>query len=146
MKQNKDTAIRSADIDLGFFDLNYAAEEEPKIPGIGSQMARAIIQHRPYREIEELVDKVPGINQENIDELTRAGASVGQPMKDKREFEERASRFHFAIAWPVLNNLSAGCATKTKSPFPHHRCGGKNRAQWPSVDLRRQHPRAKSGG
>jgi hypothetical protein len=89
MKQNKDTAIRSADIDLGFFDLNYAAEEEiAKIPGIGSQMARAIIQHRPYREIEELLQKVPGMKQENIDELTRAGASVGQPMRDKREFEE----------------------------------------------------------
>jgi DNA uptake protein ComE-like DNA-binding protein len=89
MKENKDTAIRSADIDLGFFDLNYATEEDiAKIPGVGSQMARAIIQHRPYREIEEMLEKVPGINQETIDELTRAGASVGQPMKDKREFEE----------------------------------------------------------
>lgn len=89
MKQQKDTAIRSADIDLGYFDLNYAAEEQiAEIPGIGSHLARAIIQHRPYREIEELLEKVPNITQDNLDELTRAGASVGQPMKDKREFED----------------------------------------------------------
>jgi DNA uptake protein ComE-like DNA-binding protein len=89
MKQKKDTAIRSADIDLSYFDLNYAAEEDiGKIPGIGSKLARAIVQHRPYREIEELLEKVPGITEDNLDELTRAGASVGQPMKDKREFEE----------------------------------------------------------
>lgn len=89
MKQNKDTAIRSADIDLGYFDLNYASEEDiAKIPGIGAQLARAIVQNRPYREIEQLFRKVPGITQDNVDELTRAGASVGQPMKDKREFEQ----------------------------------------------------------
>ncbi len=89
MKQQKDTAIRSADIDLGYFDLNYASEDQiAEIPGIGSSLARAIIKNRPYREIEELLDKVPGCTQDNVDELTRAGASVGQPMKDKREFED----------------------------------------------------------
>jgi DNA uptake protein ComE-like DNA-binding protein len=89
MKDKKDTAIRSADIDLGFFDLNYASEQDiAQIPGIGSKLARTIVQHRPYREIEELLQKVPGISQDNLDELTRAGASVGQPMKDKREFED----------------------------------------------------------
>jgi DNA uptake protein ComE-like DNA-binding protein len=89
MKDQKDTAIRSADIDLGYFDLNYASEQDiAQIPGIGSKLARAIVQNRPYREIEELMQKVPGITQDNLDELTRAGASVGQPMKDKREFEE----------------------------------------------------------
>ena len=89
MKQTKDTAIRSADIDLGYFDLNYASEMDiAKIPGIGDQLARAIVQNRPYREIDQLMKKVPGMTQDNLDELTRAGASVGQPMKDKREFEQ----------------------------------------------------------
>ncbi|MGZ4974208.1 MAG: ComEA family DNA-binding protein [Limisphaerales bacterium] len=89
MKEKKDTNIRSADIDLGYFDLNYAAEQDiAQIPGIGNQLARAIIQNRPYRTIEEMMDKVPGLTSDNLDELTRAGASVGQPMKDKREFEE----------------------------------------------------------
>ncbi len=89
MKEKKDTNIRSADIDLGFFDLNYAAEQDiAQIPGIGNQFARTIIQNRPYRTIEEMLEKVPGLTQDNVDELTRAGASVGQPMKDKREFEE----------------------------------------------------------
>lgn len=89
MKEKKDTAIRSADIDLGYFDLNYASEEDiAEIPGIGRKLARAIVQNRPFREIEELIEKVPGITQDNLDELTRAGASIGQPMKDKREFED----------------------------------------------------------
>jgi radical SAM superfamily enzyme with C-terminal helix-hairpin-helix motif len=89
MKENRDTAIRSADIDLGFFDLNYASEEQiAEIPGIGAELARAIVQHRPYTRIEELAEKVPNFTQDNFDELTRAGASVGQPMKDKREFED----------------------------------------------------------
>jgi DNA uptake protein ComE-like DNA-binding protein len=89
MKQNKDTAIRSADIDLGYFDLNYAAEQQiAEIPGIGDKLARAIIQNRPFTMIEELTQKVPGLTQDNLDELTRAGATVGQPMKDKNEFEE----------------------------------------------------------
>lgn len=89
MKENRDTNIRSADLDLGFFDLNYAAEQDiAKIPGVGNELARAIIQHRPYRSIEEMQVKVPGLTEDSLDELTRAGASVGQPMKDKSEFED----------------------------------------------------------
>ena len=89
MKQQKDTAIRSADIDLGYFDLNYASEQDiAQIPGIGNELARIIVQKRPYTRIEELFDKIPGFTQDNFDELTRAGASVGQPMRDPREFEE----------------------------------------------------------
>ena len=89
MNEKRDTNIRSADIDLGFFDLNYAAEQDiSQIPGISNELARAIIQNRPYRSIEEMQEKVPGLTQDNLDELTRAGASVGQPLKDKREFEE----------------------------------------------------------
>jgi len=68
--------------------LNYASEQDiAQIPGIGSKLARAIIQNRPYTEIGELLDKVPGCTQDNLDELTRAGASVGSPMRDKSEFE-----------------------------------------------------------
>lgn len=89
MNEKRDTNIRSADLDLGYFDLNYASEQDiAQIPGIGSELARAIIQHRPYREIEELLQKVPGFTEDNLDELTRAGASVGQPMKDKSEFQD----------------------------------------------------------
>jgi DNA uptake protein ComE-like DNA-binding protein len=89
MKEQRDTNIRSADIDLGYFDLNYAAEQDiAQIPGISNELARAIIQNRPYRSIEEMMGKVPGLTQDNLDELTRAGGSVGQPMKDKREFQE----------------------------------------------------------
>jgi radical SAM superfamily enzyme with C-terminal helix-hairpin-helix motif len=89
MKENKDTAIRSADIDLGYFDLNYASEQDiAQIPGIGTKLARAIIQHRPYRTIEELFDKVPNFTQDTFDELVRAGATVGQGVKDAQEFEQ----------------------------------------------------------
>src|SRR5438309_325637 len=61
------------------FDLNSAHEEDlAEIPGIGPDLARAIINARPFETMEE-VAKVPGIIQDNIDELLRAGATVGNP-------------------------------------------------------------------
>jgi DNA uptake protein ComE-like DNA-binding protein len=89
MKEKKDTAIRSADIDLAYFDLNYASEQDiAEIPGVGSDIARGIIRGRPYTEIDELFDKVPGFTDDHYDELVRAGATVGQGVKDEREFQD----------------------------------------------------------
>lgn len=73
----KDTSIRSAESDLGFVDLNRIGEDElAQIPWIGKEKARNLIQHRPYANMEA-VRKVPGITEDDIDELVRGGATVG---------------------------------------------------------------------
>ncbi|MEP6664655.1 MAG: helix-hairpin-helix domain-containing protein, partial [Verrucomicrobiota bacterium] len=49
----KDTAIRSAESDLGFVDLNTISEEElTNIPWIGKDKARKLIQRRPFANME----------------------------------------------------------------------------------------------
>jgi len=73
----KDTSIRSAESDLGFVDLNSISEDElAQIPWIGKEKARNLIQHRPYANMEA-VRKVPGITEDDLDELVRGGATVG---------------------------------------------------------------------
>jgi DNA uptake protein ComE-like DNA-binding protein len=70
---------RSADIDLGFIDLNTATEEDlAQIPWIGRDRARDLIQHRPFTHMDD-VRRVPGFSEDIIDQLVRGGATVGDP-------------------------------------------------------------------
>ena len=78
MKQ--DTAIRSAEIDLGYFDLNTVSEQDlASIPDVGPDRARELIQHRPYERLEE-VTKLSSFSEDDLDVLRRAGAFVGEPV------------------------------------------------------------------
>ena len=75
----KQTEIRSADIDLGFIDVNTASEQDlAKIPWIGSELARELIRNRPFTHMDDL-RKLPGLTEDIMDELIRGGAVVGQP-------------------------------------------------------------------
>ena len=75
----KNTEIRSAEIDLGFVDLNTASEQDlANIPWIGSELARVLIQNRPFTHMDD-VRKLPGFTEDIMDELIRGGAVVGQP-------------------------------------------------------------------
>jgi hypothetical protein len=70
---------RSADIDLGFIDLNKASERDlAGIPWVGTERARNLIQHRPFKSMDE-VRNVPGMTEDIIDQLIRGGATVGDP-------------------------------------------------------------------
>lgn len=73
----KDTAIRSAEMDLGFIDLNTASEKDlAQIPWIGKQKARKLMEARPFESMDEVRD-VEGITEDDVDELVRGGATVG---------------------------------------------------------------------
>ncbi len=81
----RDTSIRSADIDLGFVDINTASENDlAQIPWMGKERARALVQGRPYREINDL-RRIPGFSDDVIDELVRGGATVGDPRPARRQ-------------------------------------------------------------
>ena len=78
MKQ--DTAIRSADIDLSYFDLNTVAEQDlAGIPDIGPERARLLVEHRPFDSMDD-VARVPNFSEDEVDILRRAGAFVGEPV------------------------------------------------------------------
>ena len=73
----KDTAIRSAEMDLGFIDLNTASENDlAQIPWIGKEKARKLMEARPFENMDEVRD-VDGITEDDVDELLRGGATVG---------------------------------------------------------------------
>lgn len=73
------SGARSADIDLGYIDLNTASEQElANIPFLGPEVARKIIEHRPYMNMEA-VRRVAGISDDILEELIRGGAIVGDP-------------------------------------------------------------------
>jgi hypothetical protein len=75
----RDTAIRSADIDLGYFDLNNASEEQLKnIIELNPEKIREIMRNRPYNRIED-VAKLQNFTEDDVDALRRGGAFVGQP-------------------------------------------------------------------
>lgn len=72
---------RPADIDLGFVDVNTASEQDlASIPWIGDELARQIIQHRPFTQMDDL-RRLPGFTEDVMDELVRGGAMVGTPPK-----------------------------------------------------------------
>ncbi len=70
---------RSADIDLGYLDLNTAREEDlARIPWVGRDVARELIRCRPFTHMDD-VRRVPGVTEDTIDQLVRGGAMVGNP-------------------------------------------------------------------
>jgi competence protein ComEA len=61
----------------GPLDINTAARDDlMRIPGIGEHFANAIIEHRPYTNVEELL-RVPGIGEKRLARL-RDWVSVGR--------------------------------------------------------------------
>ena len=78
-KMEKDVSIRSAEMDLGFVDLNTASEADiAAVPWIGMELARELIRRRPFQTMDD-VRKVPGMTDDLVDELLRGGAMVGEP-------------------------------------------------------------------
>jgi DNA uptake protein ComE-like DNA-binding protein len=73
------TGTRSADLDLGWVDLNTISENDlAGIPWVGHPLAKEIIRHRPFMEMDDL-RRVSGITEDVIDMLLRGGAMVGNP-------------------------------------------------------------------
>lgn len=52
-------------------DINNATQNElMKLPGIGEILARKIIENRPYKDIEELIN-IDGIGEKKMESLRR---------------------------------------------------------------------------
>ncbi len=78
MRNKNAVGERSADVDLGFVDLNTANEEElAQIPWIGPDRARALMEHRPFSKMTDVL-RVPGFTDEDLEQLIRGGAQVGK--------------------------------------------------------------------
>jgi len=74
---NEQSGERSADIDLGFIDLNTASEKDlAAIPWLGRTLVRELIQRRPFNSMED-VRRVPGFTEDILDQLIRGGATLG---------------------------------------------------------------------
>lgn len=59
-------------------DLNSASEQElSRIGGIGSERARRIVQNRPFQSWDDLKQKVEGFSDTMVEDLKRAGATLG---------------------------------------------------------------------
>ncbi|HYG33645.1 MAG TPA: helix-hairpin-helix domain-containing protein [Clostridia bacterium] len=57
-------------------NLNTASSEElAKLPGIGPDKAWDLMQHRPYRNWED-VKRVPGIHEKAVEIMQRSGATI----------------------------------------------------------------------
>ncbi len=79
MQNKTEMGERSADMDLGFIDLNTASEQDlANIPWLGHRLARMLVDQRPYTNMDD-VRRVPGITEDIIDQLVRGGATVGNP-------------------------------------------------------------------
>lgn len=80
----QDTGARSADMDLGYVDLNTAREEDlAQIPWLGAELARALVEHRPFTHMDD-IRRLPGFSEDVMDELVRGGAIVGNPVPQKK--------------------------------------------------------------
>jgi len=75
----KKSGSRSADLDLGWLDLNSCGENDlAQIPWIGQDLARDLIRRRPFMTMDD-VRRVPGVDEDIIDMLLQGGAMVGDP-------------------------------------------------------------------
>jgi DNA uptake protein ComE-like DNA-binding protein len=82
---NEQHGARSADLDLGWIDLNTATENDlANIPWLGHDLARRLIENRPFENMDD-VRTVPGISEDTMDMLVRGGATVsrGAPLPKK---------------------------------------------------------------
>ncbi len=78
---NEKTGERSADIDLGFIDLNTASEKDlANLGWLGADRAKELVRHRPFTTMDD-VRRVPGFTEDIMDQLIRGGATVGSPMR-----------------------------------------------------------------
>ncbi|MDB6034623.1 MAG: hypothetical protein JWM16_4961 [Verrucomicrobiales bacterium] len=76
-QQYHSSAQRSADMDTAFFDLNKANENDIRaIQDLPADLGKAICDHRPFSSMEA-VRNVPGMTDDMMDILLRAGATVG---------------------------------------------------------------------
>jgi DNA uptake protein ComE-like DNA-binding protein len=81
---NEPSGERSADLDLGYIDLNTATEDElAQIPWIGGRAARILVQERPFENMDD-VRRVPGITEDIVDQLVRGGVQVGRPPEQSK--------------------------------------------------------------
>jgi DNA uptake protein ComE-like DNA-binding protein len=70
---------RPANYERPDIDLNTAGEKElAELPMVGSARARALIEHRPFRDWDE-VRRVPGFDQRLVEDLKRLGLYLGTP-------------------------------------------------------------------
>ena len=71
-----ETTLEKHTFNICFLDLNSASEEEIcSVPLIGPDHAHQLVEHRPFRNMDE-VRRVPGILKEHLEALLQAGAVV----------------------------------------------------------------------
>jgi predicted DNA-binding helix-hairpin-helix protein len=59
-------------------DLNTANQQDlERVGGLGPDRARRIIQQRPFQSWDDLKKKVEGLSDTLVDDLKRAGATIG---------------------------------------------------------------------
>lgn len=62
----------------GELNLNTVEEDVlAKVPGIGPERAQKIVENRPFSDWADLKQKVGGVSDTLIEELKRAGATIG---------------------------------------------------------------------
>ncbi len=70
--------VRGPQQGSGLVDLNTATPAQLEaLPGIGPALAQRIVEHRPYRSVDELLD-VPGIGPATLEKI-RPLVTVGSP-------------------------------------------------------------------
>ena len=58
-------------------DLNTASEEElDRVGGLGRERVRRLLEHRPFHRWEDLT-RVEGVGETLVDDLRKAGATLG---------------------------------------------------------------------
>ena len=76
---DKTAVYPDVDMDLDHIDLNSSREEElAEIAWIGPDLARAIVERRPLRNMRGLL-QIQGFTEDKMDRLIRGGAVVTKP-------------------------------------------------------------------
>jgi DNA uptake protein ComE-like DNA-binding protein len=78
---DKTAVYPDVEVDLDHIDLNSSPEEElAEISWIGPDLARAIVERRPLRNMRSLL-QIPGFTEDKMDRLIRGGAVVRKPQE-----------------------------------------------------------------